>query len=277
VDFPPISVMYDGEEYWLYDGFHRLRAAEKVGRSEIEADVEQGTKEDAQWASLAANKQHGLRRSQADKERAITRALKGWYEEKSQREIARHVGVSNSTVSRKCEEVFDSNTSSQKDKRGRGGRVQGKDGNWYPSSHDSTDKPLDAAQEESEMQPEGGTEGSPYDPDTRGDGAPRERSDPSSSLGAPSGEHSAGKSTEEYVDAHEAVRRICVQLSSITEDGSRLDAGIQELIERAQQDELPAREIDKLRSELESVARWFLSRARNLHPNPGSDRLYNYD
>ena len=73
-DFPPVKVMHDGENYWLYDGFHRVQAARQIGRETIKADVEQGTKEDAQWASLAANKRHGLRRSQEDKRRAIKRA-----------------------------------------------------------------------------------------------------------------------------------------------------------------------------------------------------------
>jgi len=202
----------------------------------------------------------------------VKKAIDQRGEQCSTYEIADHVGVSQSTVWRRKKELEDDPTNSvnQSDK------TTGRDGRTIDTSNIGGSSP-NAAQQESEMQPEGGTEGSSYNPDTRGDGAPRSSSDRSGGLGGPSGEHSAGKSTEEYVDAHEAVRRICVQLSSITEDGSRLDAGIQELIERAQQDELPAREIDKLRSELESVARWFLSRARNLHPNPGSDRLYNYD
>jgi len=99
-DFPPVKVMHDGENYWLYDGFHRVKAAQQIGCEQIDADVEQGTKEDAQWASLAANKRHGLRRSQADKRRAIKRALKGWGTDKSDREIARHVGCSQPTVSK---------------------------------------------------------------------------------------------------------------------------------------------------------------------------------
>ena len=98
VELPPVSVMYDGKHYWLYDGFHRVKAAQNVDHATIRAEVEQGTQEDAQWASLAANKRHGLRRSQADKRRVIKRALKGWGSNKSDRAIARHVGCSNRTV-----------------------------------------------------------------------------------------------------------------------------------------------------------------------------------
>ena len=98
-DFPPVKVMYDGENHWLYDGFHRVEAAQSIGRTKIGVEVGQGTKEDAQWASLAANKRHGLRRSQADKRRAIKRALKHTHgAQASDREIARHVGCDHKTV-----------------------------------------------------------------------------------------------------------------------------------------------------------------------------------
>jgi N6-adenosine-specific RNA methylase IME4/ParB-like chromosome segregation protein Spo0J len=97
-DFPPVKVMHDGENYWLYDGFHRVQAARQIGRETIKADVEQGTKEDAQWASLAANKRHGLRRSQKDKRRAIKRALKMRGADNSNRDIAKHVGTDHKTV-----------------------------------------------------------------------------------------------------------------------------------------------------------------------------------
>lgn len=99
-DFPPVRVMYDGQDHWLYDGFHRLRAARKAGRESVTAKVEQGTQTEAQWASLAANKRHGLRRSQEDKRRAIKRALKGWGEKKSNNQIAQHIGCSDPTVAK---------------------------------------------------------------------------------------------------------------------------------------------------------------------------------
>lgn len=132
--FPPVRVVYDGEDYWLWDGFHRLKAAEKLGRETIEAEVSAGTHQDAVWKSLSANKDHGLRRTRADKKRAVIRALEGWGESESARAIARHVGVDHKTVLRYHEEVGKSTTSSQKDNsRGKGGRVQGADGKWYPA------------------------------------------------------------------------------------------------------------------------------------------------
>lgn len=97
--FPPIELIYDGENYYLKDGFHRVAAAIQAGLKTIEANVEQGTLQDAQWASYAVNATHGLRRSREDTRRAITAALKhpngaG----KSDRQIGRHIGVDGKTV-----------------------------------------------------------------------------------------------------------------------------------------------------------------------------------
>ena len=158
--FPPVDVMYDGDHYWLFDGFHRVKAAGTTDRTTIAAEVHQGTQQDAQWESLAANKKHGLRRSRADKQRAVKQALKGWGSEKSAREIARHVGVSDATVRRYSEEVRQLRTSSQKDNsRGKGGRVQGADGKWYPANRkqedsQSPDTPAPTASSEEQDKPE---------------------------------------------------------------------------------------------------------------------------
>ena len=99
--FPPVVVFYDGSEYWLADGFHRVEAAKSLGLVEIAADVRQGTLEDAKWYSYSANKLHGLRRSNEDKRRAVEAALAHPYASRhSGEEIARHCGVSNATISR---------------------------------------------------------------------------------------------------------------------------------------------------------------------------------
>lgn len=97
--FPPVVVFFDGVTYWLADGFHRVEAALMEGRSEIAADVRQGTQQDAQWYSLGANKTNGIRRTHSDKQRAVRAAL---LHEKScglsDSVIARHVGVDSQTV-----------------------------------------------------------------------------------------------------------------------------------------------------------------------------------
>lgn len=100
VEFPPVTVFYDGAEYWLADGFHRVNAAgAAAGKKRIAAEVHQGTREDAQWFSYAANQSHGLRRSNADKQRAIRAAIEhAKSKDLSDRQIAEHVGVDHKTV-----------------------------------------------------------------------------------------------------------------------------------------------------------------------------------
>lgn len=132
--FPPIEVVYDGEHYWVTDGFHRKAAAIKAGRNAFDVEVKQGDHSDAKWLSLGANATHGKRRTRKDKRRAIKRALRmdaefsgardGWHA-KSDRQIAAHVGCSWRTVGKyraKMEEegVIESSDS----RRGADGKVQ---------------------------------------------------------------------------------------------------------------------------------------------------------
>ncbi len=95
--FPPVAVFHDGADHWVWDGFHRLGAADAIGRTEIEADVRQGTLADAQWFSASVNDSHGLRRSRADVQRAIETALR-LRPTLSDREIADHVHCNHETV-----------------------------------------------------------------------------------------------------------------------------------------------------------------------------------
>jgi protein gp37 len=99
--FPAVVVFYDGAAYWLADGFHRVAAAKVARLAEIDADVRQGSLEDAKWYSYSVNQSHGLRRTNADKQRAVEAALAHPYAAKNSGEqIARHCGVSPMTVSR---------------------------------------------------------------------------------------------------------------------------------------------------------------------------------
>lgn len=94
---PPIQVVKDGDNYWLVDGFHRVYAARAAGKDTIEAEVLEGDLNQAAWLAVAANKTHGLRRTQADKVNAVKMALSRWPGQ-SDRRLADHIGVDHKTV-----------------------------------------------------------------------------------------------------------------------------------------------------------------------------------
>ncbi len=97
--FPPVEVYHDGSIYWLADGFHRVAAARKLERQTIEAEVREGTARDAIIHGIGANASHGLRRTQADKRRAVERLLRDEEWSKwSNRKIAKVAKVDHKTV-----------------------------------------------------------------------------------------------------------------------------------------------------------------------------------
>jgi N6-adenosine-specific RNA methylase IME4 len=73
--FPPVEVVAENGHYWLWDGYHRKQAAEMCEFTEIEANVQDGTLQDAEWLALSANKDHGWRRTNADKREAVRLAF----------------------------------------------------------------------------------------------------------------------------------------------------------------------------------------------------------
>lgn len=94
---PPLVVFHDGTNYWLADGFHRYHALHKTGHQEVECDVRSGPRLEAIKFALGANCQHGLRRTIADKRRAVEIALKE-FPKLSSREIARICAVGDQMV-----------------------------------------------------------------------------------------------------------------------------------------------------------------------------------
>lgn len=100
-DFPAVDVVFDGNAYWLSDGFHRVEAYLRAGDTEIAVRIIHGTQSEAQWRSYGANRTHGLRRSTEDKQRAVRLALAHPNAAgKSNRAIAEHVGVDDKTVAK---------------------------------------------------------------------------------------------------------------------------------------------------------------------------------
>jgi transposase-like protein len=121
--FPPVTVFYDGSDYWLADGFHRIKAAFGGEREVIACDVHQGTREEAQWFSFSANKTNGLRRTNEDKQRAVKAALRhSGAAGRSNVQIAAHVGVDEGTV-RAWREKLTSEIPKSAKRTGRDGRT----------------------------------------------------------------------------------------------------------------------------------------------------------
>lgn len=104
--FPPVTVFFDGQAYWLADGFHRVAAAEQRGWAEIAADVRQGDRRAAVLHSTGVNADHGLRRTNADKRRAVDVLLRdAEWGQWSDREIARQCKVHHELVGRMRQEL----------------------------------------------------------------------------------------------------------------------------------------------------------------------------
>lgn len=80
-ELPPVIVFYDGTEYWLADGFHRIESKWiselpiPTISKKINCEVKPGTQKDAIAYALSANSEHGLPRSGGDIRRAIDRCL----------------------------------------------------------------------------------------------------------------------------------------------------------------------------------------------------------
>ncbi len=94
--FPPVHVyLVDGTHYYLVDGWHRALALKQIGKTTIDCIITEGTWRDAKWASLAANKNHGLRPSSADKRKKIMDCLEDdEWSLNSDKLIAEHCGCS---------------------------------------------------------------------------------------------------------------------------------------------------------------------------------------
>lgn len=98
---PPIIVFGPDSrgKFFLSEGWHRLEANRRAGRADISATIKDGGWKDALEHALGSNAAHGLRRTNADKRRAIELALKhwpGW----SSRAVAEKCGVDEITVRR---------------------------------------------------------------------------------------------------------------------------------------------------------------------------------
>jgi hypothetical protein len=100
VRFPPIKVMRIAlRGLCPTDGRHRIAAAQRCGRETIEARIRDGTWDDAVEEAATANAGRGLPLSSSEKRRAVAMMLtQPKLAEMSDREIARRLGISPTTV-----------------------------------------------------------------------------------------------------------------------------------------------------------------------------------
>lgn len=104
---PPLTVaVLPGRRSLLVDGFHRAEAAKLAGLAEVEVNqVEVPDETAALLIAVQANQQHGLRRTRADKRRAVIALLENADAQRySDRDIAKLAGVTHPTVARIREE-----------------------------------------------------------------------------------------------------------------------------------------------------------------------------
>lgn len=104
--FTPVTLFFDGVQYWLADGFHRYHASKAAEMLDILADVHEGTKRDARLFSASANGTHGMRLSNADKRRSVLVLLldKEW-SAWSDNQIAKHCHVTHPFVGKLRSEI----------------------------------------------------------------------------------------------------------------------------------------------------------------------------
>jgi len=106
--FPPLDVFREmgSERIVLADGFHRLAASKKAGIPEILCNVRAGDVHDALRFAMSRNRDHGVRRTRADKSKAVDLALADpFFDGMTLRGIADHCGVGKDTVSRRKQEL----------------------------------------------------------------------------------------------------------------------------------------------------------------------------
>jgi hypothetical protein len=128
--FPPVIVFHDALNlYYVGDGTHRVMATLETGGLTIECEVRQGGLIEAKKYACSANKSHGLKRTNADKRKAVVmywEIVKHESPRPSNVDIADWCGVSEHLV----RDVVKADSTSTKSKS-----TVGKDGRTYNTSN----------------------------------------------------------------------------------------------------------------------------------------------
>lgn len=116
VELPPIDVFFDGADYYIGDGWHRAYAWLAAQKINIPITMHNGGQRDALLFAAGANQGHGLKRTNADKRRAVEIMLRdAEWGEWSNVKIAEHCGVGDMLVADVRRQVPDSGTSEELD------------------------------------------------------------------------------------------------------------------------------------------------------------------
>lgn len=91
---PPIDVVFDGANYWVANGFHRIAACKRVGLGMIRANITEGTQEDAKVLAAGSNANHGVRRTSDDIQRAFDLLMEVGWRNHSQSQLRTHLRIS---------------------------------------------------------------------------------------------------------------------------------------------------------------------------------------
>lgn len=125
--FPEVIVFGPTDEgiYYLADGFHRLEAATRAKVELVRASIKPGGLRQAILHSVGANATHGLRRTNADKRKAVeTLLLDPEWARMSDTWIAKQAAVSQPTVSKVRQELVSTHKVLESTERvGQDGRV----------------------------------------------------------------------------------------------------------------------------------------------------------
>lgn len=137
VVFPPLVVFSANGKppYMIADGMHRASAATKAGVKLVLCEIYTGGPSDCLRFALGANATHGLRRTSADKRRAIQLALNQW-PKLSSREVARLCSVSDWLVAEVRDDKKQVQELAPEDKEDDEAKQKrlGKDGKWQKSA-----------------------------------------------------------------------------------------------------------------------------------------------
>ncbi len=97
--FPPVTVFREQNgKFWLADGFHTVEAHRLAGKRYVSAIVKMGGFPQALEFAAGANDSHGIRRTHADKRKAIRALLESGWISASSRSIAKVVNCHHETV-----------------------------------------------------------------------------------------------------------------------------------------------------------------------------------